>query len=71
MRATAWCPEFLVDAAAAAVRDLADEYGVEVYESPAGVEGDTAVVAYCREHRHEIAAVLADDNDFLLLPRPG
>eukprot|EP00667_Euglena_gracilis_P003847 EG_transcript_3860 len=61
-------PEFLVDCGTAAVASFVGEFDIEVYESPVTVEGDTAVVAYCRAHHERIAAVLADDNDFLLLP---
>ena len=61
-------PEFLLECGGAALLDLAKEFDVEVFETPAGIEADTAIVSYCRDNKNKVAAILAEDNDFLLMP---
>ena len=43
---------------------------VEVLTAPMDTEADSLIVDYCRSNAEAVAAVLSDDNDFLLLPFP-
>eukprot|EP00667_Euglena_gracilis_P016534 EG_transcript_17316 len=62
-------PDFVVEVGLAILHALAagNATDVEVWHPTPDVEADTAVAAYCRTHRATVAALLADDNDFLLL----
>ena len=60
--------ETAVEVACAVLQDLSARYAVKLFEPPAGIDGDLAMVAYCQDHTDSVAGVLSPDNDFHLLP---
>ena len=48
---------------------LKDKYPqVELYTSKGDVEADVPLVHFCHSHKGRVAAILTNDNDFMLLP---